>query len=339
MTKIFQRREGVVFLILVAVIVAIGLANPSFLQASTLLSILNTSLVLMLLATGVMFVILTRGIDVSVGAVMGLSAVVFGLVLNQGASLSLAIPVALVVGFGLGLINGVGVAIVRIPPFIMTLGSLAVYRGMMLILTGGSWIETIPQSIKTLAGAKVLGVNWVAIFTLTLLLVTTILLRRVRWARNFYAVGDNEDGAYMLGIPVRKTQMMAYALSGLFAGIAAVIFVGQIGFVPMQTGQGLELSAIAASVLGGVNLAGGVGAPISALLGALFLTVINSALVFLKVPAFWNDAVAGTILLVVVLIDFRIRVAVETQQRRHRASVRRESTAVMPPAMRLKESQ
>ncbi len=338
MTKFFRRREGVVFLILLAVILAIGAANPSFLKAPSLLSILNTSLVLMLLAMGVTFVILTRGIDVSVGATMGLSAVALGLTLNQGLPLPLAIPFTLLVGFGLGLINGIGVAIVRVPPFIMTLGSLAVYRGTMLLLTGGSWIETIPQSIKTMAGWKFLGVNGVAIFTLAVALVTTLLLRRLRWARNFYAVGDNEDGAYMLGIPVRATQMLAYALAGLFAGIAAVIFVGQIGFVPMQTGAGLELSAIAASVLGGVSLAGGVGSPISGVLGALFLTVINSALVYLKVPAFWNDAVAGTILLVVVLIDFRIRVAVEAQQRKHRASVRQESSVVMPPTMRLKET-
>ncbi len=338
MTKLLQRRETVVLLLLVALIVVIGLINPSFWEPKSLFSMLNTSLILILLATGEMFVILTRGIDVSVGAMMGLSAVVLGLALNAGVPLGLAIPLTLVVGFLLGAVNGVGVAFVRIPPIIMTLGALGVYRGMMLILTGGSWIETIPQNIKTLAGWKVFEVGAFAIATLLIVLLTTFLLRRIRRARYFYYVGDNEDGAFMLGIPVRPTQAVAYALSGLFAGAAAVIFVGQIGFVPMQTGYGQELNAIAAGVLGGINLSGGVGSPISALIGGIFLTVINSALVFLKVPAFWNNAIAGAILLIVVLVDFRVRVAVETRQRQQRASVRRETNMARQPSITPEES-
>lgn len=325
-------------LLLVLLIVVIGLINPSFWDPKSLLSMLNTSLILILLATGEMFVILTRGIDVSVGAMMGLAAVVLGLALNAGVPLWLAIPLALLVGFGLGMINGIGVAFVRVPPIIMTLGALGVYRGMMLILTGGSWIETIPQSIKTLAGAKLAEVSVFAITTLLVVLLTTLLLRRIRQARYFYYVGDNEDGAFMLGIPVHRTQAIAYALSGLFAGMAAVIFVGQIGFVPMQTGYGQELNAIAAGVLGGINLAGGVGTPVSALIGGLFLTVINSALVFLKVPAFWNNAIAGAILLIVVLVDFRVRVAVELRQRQQRANVRREANAAAPQSLLSEES-
>lgn len=338
MTKWLQQREVVVLALLVALIAVIGVINNSFLEPKSLLSMLNTSLILMLLATGEMFVILTRGIDVSVGAMMGLAAVVLGLALNAGMSLWLAIPLTLLVGLALGAINGVGVAVVRIPPIIMTLGALGVYRGAMLILTGGSWIETIPQSIKTLAGMKVFEVSVFAIATLLIILLTTFLLRHIRQARYFYYVGDNEDGAFMLGIPVRPTQTVAYALSGLFAGAAAVIFVGQIGFVPMQTGYGQELNAIAAGVLGGINLSGGVGTPISALIGALFLTVINSALVFLKVPAFWNNAIAGAILLIVVLIDFRVRVAVEARQRQQRAHVRHETSATIQPLLSPEEA-
>jgi len=145
-----------------------------------------------------------------------------------------------------------------------------------------------------------------------------VLTHRLKQARYFYAVGDNEEGAYLLGIPVKLTKFLAYSLAGLFAGAAAVVFVAQIGVVPMQTGSGQELRAIAANVLGGVNLAGGVGSPVSALVGAIFLNVIDSMLIFLKVPGYWNDAVAGAILLVVVLIDYRIRQTLNAQQRQER---------------------
>ncbi len=320
--RLIRHREALVLLILVVLVVLVGAVNPSFLQAATLLSILNSSLILILVSIGETFVILTKGIDVSVGASMGLSAVILGVSLNAGVPLPAAILLALATGVLAGLVNGVGVAFFKVPPIIMTLGTLGTYRGLMLIITGGSWIETIPQNIKSMAGWKVLGVSVFAWTTFAIVAAVAVLLQRIKQARYFYAVGDNEEGAYLLGVPVQKTLMMAYALAGLFAGLASVIFVAQIGFVPMQTGNGLELRAIAASVLGGVNLAGGVGSPVSALVGGFFLTVIDSILVFLKVPAFWNDAIAGLILLVVVLIDYRIRVSIDAQQRRARARVR-----------------
>jgi len=164
--------------------------------------------------------------------------------------------------------------------------------------------------------------------TLAIAIATTLLMKRIKQARYLYAVGDNEEGAYLAGIPVKTTQFWAYSLAGLFAGIAAVIFVAQIGFVPMQTGAGQELKAIAAVVLGGVNLTGGIGSPISALVGGLFLTTIDSVLIFLKVPAYWNNAIAGAILLIVVLIDFRIRQTLEAGLRLARAQSRADNAAI-----------
>ena len=163
--------------------------------------------------------------------------------------------------------------------------------------------------------------------TLVLAVVTTLVLRRFKQARYFYAVGDNVEGAYLLGIPVRATTFAAYCLAGLFAGAAAVVFVAQIGFVPMQTGNGQELKSIAADVLGGVSLAGGVGGPMSAVIGALFLTAVDSMLIFLEVPGYWNNAVGGAMLLAVVLIDYRIRRSVAEQQRRARAQAMTQTRA------------
>ncbi len=319
----WRRQETVVLLILFLLVVVIGIVNTAFLKTSSLLGIVNSSLILILVGTGEMFVILTKGIDVSLGAIVGLSAVILGTALNAGIPLPIAIILTLLTGSLAGALNGVGVTVFRVPPIIMTLGTLGVYRGLMLIITGGSWIETIPQNIKSMAGWSVFGVSVFAWFTLIITIVTTYLLFRVKQSRYLYAVGDNEEGAYLVGIPVKLTLFTAYTLAGFFSGIAAVIFVAQIGFVPMQTGSGLELKAIAAVVLGGVNLVGGVGTPVSALVGGLFLTTIDSILIFLKVPAFWNNAIAGGILLLVVFIDFRIRQAINTQQRHARMQINR----------------
>lgn len=318
MRHLLQSREIVVALILLGIILLIGFINPSFLKPDSLLAVLNSSLILMLISIGEMFVLLTRGIDVSVGAITGLSAVILGTALNANVPIPMAITLALLVGLAGGLVNAIGIIYFKVPPIIMTLGTLGIYRGTMLIITEGSWIERIPQAYKSLASSSFGGIKLFIWITLIIVITVTVLTRRLKQARYFYAVGDNEEGAYLLGIPVKLTKFLAYSLAGLFAGAAAVVFVAQIGVVPMQTGSGQELRAIAANVLGGVNLAGGVGSPVSALVGAIFLNVIDSMLIFLKVPGYWNDAVAGAILLVVVLIDYRIRQTLTVRQRQER---------------------
>ncbi len=322
MNRILRSREALVLILLFALVGLIGAINPNFLRARTLLNVVNSSLILVLIAIGEMFVVVTGGIDVSVGAITGLSAVILGTSLNAGVPLPLAILLTLLTGLVAGSVNSVGITFFRVPPIIMTLGTLGVYRGLMLIITGGSWIETIPPNIKAMAGWSLLGVRVFAWAVLLIAILVTLLVRRLRQARYLYAVGDNKDGAYLLGIPVKATLFAAYALAGLFAGAAAVIFVAQIGFVPMQTGNGQELKAIAAVVLGGVNLTGGVGSPISAVIGAVFLTAIDSMLVFLKVPGFWNNAFGGAILLIAVYVDYRIRRTLDARQRQIRAQVR-----------------
>ncbi len=335
--RLGQKQETVVALIFVALVLVIGVINPAFLKKASLNSMLNNSLILIVVSIGEMFVILTRGIDVSVGAIMGLSAVILGITLNAGLSLPLAIVLALATGTAAGMVNGVGIAVFDVPPIIMTLGTLGIYRGLMLIITGGSWIETIPHNIKAIAETRLFGLGAFAWMTFLVVIITAWLLAHLKPSRYFYAVGDNEEGAYWAGIPVKWTLFVAYTLAGVFSALAAIIFVSRIGFIPMQTGSGIELKAIAATVLGGVNLMGGVGTPVSALIGGLFLATVDSVLVFLKVPAFWNNAVAGAILLIVVTIDFRVRQMIEDRQRAARAQNRIDAIAVSPSQMRVEE--
>ena len=320
MMRILKSREFLVLVLLVAMILAVATVNKAVLRPMTLINIVNSSLFLMLLAIGQMFVVLTRGIDVSVGAIAGLAAVIFGFALNAGIPLPLSMILALLTGLAGGMVNGVGVAWVGIPPIIMTLGTLGAYRGLMRVLTGGSWIESIPQNIKSFAVTRYLSVPLMVWAMVVVVIVVALLLWKLKPARYFYAVGDNYDGAYLLGINVKMTRFWAFALSGFFAGAAAIVFVGQIGFVPMQTGNGQELKAIAAVVLGGVSLMGGTGSIWSAVIGALFLTAVDSMMIFLEVPGSWNNAVAGFVLLAVVVFDFLIRRAVRNRRLAARAA-------------------
>lgn len=320
MKRILKSRELLALALLVVMILAVSTVNAAVLRPITLINIVNSSLFLMLIAIGQMFVVLTRGIDVSVGAIAGLAAVIFGLALNAGIPLPLAMLAALATGLACGSFNAAGIAVFGVPPIIMTLGTLGAYRGLMRVLTGGSWIESIPQSIKSLAVTRYLSVPLMVWAIAVLVIILAILLSRIKAVRNFYAVGDNREGAYLLGINVRATEFIAYALAGLFSGAAAIVFTGQIGFVPMQTGSGQELKAIAAVVLGGVSLMGGTGSIWSAVIGALFLTAIDSMMIFLKVPGSWNNAVAGTVLLAVVVFDYLIRRTVRNRQLAMRAA-------------------
>jgi len=316
--RLLRSREALVTLLLVALIVVTGLFNPNFFKFGSIVEIFNASLTLVLIALGEMFVILTRGIDVSVGAVAGLSAVVLGTTLNLGWPVGAAVLAAVATGTLAGMFNAVGVTALRVPPIIMTLGSLGIYRGLMRIITGGSWIENLPQAIKEPNLWSFAGVPFFVWATLALLALTAWATLRLRVARYFYAVGDNESGAYLLGLPVRWTQFAAYTLAGTFAALAAVVFTSQIGFVSMNAADGFELKAIAANVLGGVSLTGGVGTPLGAAVGALFLTAVHSMLIFLGVPGIWDNAFAGVILLAVVYVDYRVRQTLEVRRRQAR---------------------
>ncbi|EEW24071.1 ABC transporter permease subunit [Rhodobacter ferrooxidans] len=327
MMRILKSREFLVLVLLGVMILGVATVNRAVLYPITLINILNSSIFLILLAIGQMFVILTRGIDVSVGAIAGIAAVIFGFALNGGVPLPLAMLAAMLTGVLAGAVNAVGVVLVGIPPIIMTLSTLGIFRGLMRVLTGGSWIEQVPQSIKAMSVTRVLSVPILVWATAAVIIVAAILLARIKAARSFYAVGDNREGAYLLGLNVAGTEFAAYALSGLFAGMAAIVFVAQIGFVPMQTGQGQELKAIAAVVLGGVSLMGGTGNIWSAVIGALFLTTVDSMMIFLHVPGSWNNAVAGAVLLAVVVADYLIRRTVRNRQLVLRAAELRRADA------------
>ncbi|HEL6220742.1 autoinducer 2 ABC transporter permease LsrC [Klebsiella pneumoniae] len=315
MKTLLKNRELSAFFAIVALFVVLVALNPAYFSLQTLAMIFSSSQILCLLALGATLVMLTRNIDVSVGSTVGLCAIAVGVALNNGYGLATAIAFALAIGALAGAFNGLLVVGLRIPAIVATLGTLGLYRGVMLLWTGGKWIEGLPDSLKSLSEPAFIGVSPLGWLVLALLLAGGWLLLRTAFGRDFYAVGDNLAAARQLGVAVNRTRMLAFTLNGMLAACAGIVFAAQIGFVPNQTGSGLEMKAIAACVLGGISLLGGTGTLLGAFLGAFFLTQIDTVLVLFRLPAWWNDFIAGLVLLGVLVLDGRLRQALARHQR------------------------
>ena len=315
MKTLLKNRELSAFFAIVALFVVLVALNPAYFSLQTLAMIFSSSQILCLLALGATLVMLTRNIDVSVGSTVGLCAIAVGVALNNGYGLATAIAFALAIGALAGAFNGLLVVGLRIPAIVATLGTLGLYRGVMLLWTGGKWIEGLPDSLKSLSEPAFIGVSPLGWLVLALLLAGAWLLSRTAFGRDFYAVGDNLAAARQLGVAVNRTRMLAFTLNGMLAACAGIVFAAQIGFVPNQTGSGLEMKAIAACVLGGISLLGGTGTLLGAFLGAFFLTQIDTVLVLFRLPAWWNDFIAGLVLLGVLVLDGRLRQALARHQR------------------------
>ncbi|HBQ0254616.1 autoinducer 2 ABC transporter permease LsrC [Klebsiella pneumoniae] len=315
MKTLLKNRELSAFFAIVALFVVLVALNPAYFSLQTLAMIFASSQILCLLALGATLVMLTRNIDVSVGSTVGLCAIAVGVALNNGYGLATAIAFALAIGALAGAFNGLLVVGLRIPAIVATLGTLGLYRGVMLLWTGGKWIEGLPDSLKSLSEPAFLGVSPLGWLVLALLLAGGWLLSRTAFGRDFYAVGDNLAAARQLGVAVNRTRMLAFTLNGMLAACAGIVFAAQIGFVPNQTGSGLEMKAIAGCVLGGISLLGGTGTLLGAFLGAFFLTQIDTVLVLFRLPAWWNDFIAGLVLLGVLVLDGRLRQALARHQR------------------------
>lgn len=257
-------------------------------------------------------------LDVSVGSITGMCAVLLGMLLNAGYSLPVACVATLLLGLLAGFFNGVLVAWLKIPAIVATLGTLGLYRGIMLLWTGGKWIEGLPAELKQLSAPLLFGVSAIGWLTIILVAFMAWLLAKTAFGRSFYVTGDNLQGARQLGVRTEAIRIVAFSLNGCMAALAGIVFASQIGFIPNQTGTGLEMKAIAACVLGGISLLGGSGAIIGAVLGAWFLTQIDSVLVLLRIPAWWNDFIAGLVLLAVLVFDGRLRCALERNLRRQK---------------------
>jgi rhamnose transport system permease protein len=301
--RFLVRPEAPALAFLAVLLVAFTLANDRFLTASNLESIVDSVAVLGVIALAVNQVILCGEIDISTGSMLGLCAIAAGAVALSTGGILLPLLAGVAVGGLAGALNGALVTLGRIPAIIVTLGMLYALRGVILLLTGGTWITGVPEATRVLGTGKVLGISVPVIILFGLFVVMELVNRHSTWGRNVFAVGGNRRAARFAGLPIDRTRFIAFMLVGAFVGTASMIYLGRAGSVQTNTGVGLELQAVAAVVIGGTSIAGGRGSALAALTGALLIGVILNGLILLGVPGIWQDAVLGGLILLAVATD------------------------------------
>ena len=301
--RFIARPEAPALVFLAVLLVVFSLSSDKFLSGSNLESILTSVAVLGTIALAVNQVILTGEIDISTGSMMGLCAVAAGAVATSAGGLILPLLSGVAVGALAGAVNGLLVTAGRIPSIIVTLGMLYALRGVILLVTGGTWITGIPDEARVLGTGSVLGISVPVLVLLVLFVVMEAVSRHSTWGRNVFAVGGNRRAARFAGLPIERTRFLAFVLVGVFVGIASMIYLGRAGSVQTNTGTGLELQVVAAVVIGGTSIAGGRGSTLAALTGAVIIGVILNGLILLGVPGIWQQAVLGALILLAVATD------------------------------------
>jgi rhamnose transport system permease protein len=306
---LLKQREPLLAAMIVLLVVAVGLRAPAFLSAGSLANVVTDSTLLVMLALTQMLVIVTRGVDLSVASNLALSGMVAAMLGAHvpGLPLPLIVLAAVATGLALGLVNGWLIGQLELPPIVVTLGTMSVYRGAVFVLSGGAWVSAhqMPPHFIAFPLDSLLGLPhlvWIAAATVA---VMAWVARGTRFGRDLYAIGNAPQCAGYIGIPSHQRLLWTYALSGAVAGLCGYLWVARYAVAYTEIAYGFEFTVIAACVIGGVSIGGGVGTVLGAVLGALFLTVIGNALPVLQVSPFWQSALTGLVILVAVLINAR----------------------------------
>jgi len=300
-------RETSIFIFIVLIIAVVTLRSPYFLNVDNFRDILLDIAILIMVSIGQMMIIITRGFDLSVGSGIGLSAMAIGMFITQHWGLP---PwAAVLMGIGLGLLmggfNGFAVTVGRVPPVIVTLGTLSIYRGLVYVVSQGAWVnaDELPPVFKEFTLQPILGIPALIIFAVVVALIFYYFLNHTRTGRQIYAVGSNPAAAQLAGIRVNRIIFLVFALSGALYGMAGVLWVSRYANAANNTGMGWELQSIAAAVIGGVSVFGGTGTVPGVLLGSFLLGIINNAVNLVGISPFWKQVFYGVVILLAVIAD------------------------------------
>lgn len=304
--SIAKSRTKFLFLLLIVEVVLLSFSSPYFLNVSNLVEITQFGAILMLLALGESLVILggREGIDISIGALLSLSGVVFGLVVKAGMSIPVATVITLLTGFILGSLNGVMISYMGMPALIVTLGTQYVFSSLALYLTGGVPISGFPETFKKLSLESTFGIpNQILFVVIPVTIVVMILIYKTKFGRRVYLMGTNPEAAKFTAINERKTSFIIYAISGVLASLGAIVNNSWLMTARADAGSGLELQAITVAVLGGIAIEGGSGHLSGVIMAVLIITMMNSGLQIANVNSVWQLAVLGLILILAVVFN------------------------------------
>ncbi|MBN8998792.1 MAG: ABC transporter permease [Rhizobiales bacterium] len=311
--RFLLRREMGILVVIILFCLFVGILRPRFLSLDTLRVMLLLVPLIMIAAMGQMLVIVARHVDLSVGSTLGFSAMMTALMFKfqPGIPWYLGFVVAIGIGAVLGLINGITIVMFRLPAIIVTLGTLYLYRGLTFIASGARQIDRqfVPGPLKAMsANAPTYAVPWILIIAAVVVLLTYWFANHTRMGRQVYALGSNPVAAPLRGISVTAVTLTVFSISGALAGLAGIMYASRWGFVnPSNTGWGFEFQVIAAVVIGGVSINGGVGSVFGVVLGVLLLGCVSSALPLLNIPGTVQSAIYGLVIIVALVIDQTVR--------------------------------
>lgn len=302
--SIYKSSSFGVVMILLGMCIAMSLATDRFLTFDNLFSVFRSFSFVGIMAIGMCLVIIAGGIDLSVGSVFAFAGVISALAMTDwGMPVPVAFLIGAVAGIVFGLLNGILITKLKLPPFIATLGTLSVARGLSYALSGGYPIPNIPESFKFIGIGYVGPIPTPVILLVILGIIFSLLLNKTIIGRRIFAVGGNEEAARVSGINTHKIKIIVYTLSGLLAAIAGMATVARLGVGQSTAGIGYELDTIAAVIIGGASVSGGVGTVLGAILGAAIMGVLKNGLVLLNVSAYWQQTVIGTVIILAVTLD------------------------------------
>lgn len=299
------KREILVFLATIILGVVFTVLNPNFLMWRTMLTIFQQMVLNGLLAVGIMFTILTGGIDLSIGCTFAIVGIAVANCCVRGMNPFIAIIIGLAVGVVLGMFNGFLVTNLKLQPFIATLGTMSLYRGIAYVVTGGAPVTNVPDSFRNIFNGQMPGgIRYYVIVMVVVFIIAHVILSKTRTGDYLYAVGGNEEAAKLSGVNVIKTKYIAYIASGACTAVAGLVMLASLGSAEATAGIGYETNAIAAAAIGGTSMAGGRGTALGTFFGALLLAVLKVGMVVINVDSFWQYVVTGLIIIVASYFEF-----------------------------------
>ena len=316
MKKFLLNRDFILFAIICIGLISVGFANPLFITPSSISDVLTDTSILIILALSQMIVILIRAIDLSVASNLALSGMLISLLSTVYPELPVYYFIALscIIGTILGVLNGVSIAILKVPFIVTTLGTMSIYRGLIYFVSDGKQVYSseFSEDFLDLIHFKFLSLSFLFWLAVAVFIIFYILLNHTRFGRNLYSLGGNPDAAKYIGINENKYIILAYSISGLFAGLCGYLWVARYSVASTQIAIGFELTVISACVVGGISVMGGVGTVLGCLLGALLIGLIRNALPAVDISQFWQLAISGAIILLAIIINTK------TEQRKEK---------------------
>jgi ribose/xylose/arabinose/galactoside ABC-type transport system permease subunit len=288
---------------LIALIAVIGAINPVFFSGENIINNLRTTAYVYVIGIAMTFVLISGGIDLSIAPVVGLSGILASMAVVSGVPVPIAILFGIAFGASIGLINAVIIVKLNLPSFIVTLGTMYMVKGAILIITQGAPVFPLPDYFNIIGNGDLFGVPYIIIVVLALAVIAHIALRRTRYGRSVYAVGGNPETARLSGINTDFVRMSVYFLTGIAAAISGIFMAARLGSAQPISGTGYEMLAIASVIIGGTSMFGGSGSVVGTAIGALMMTIISNGLILMSVSAYWQNLVVGAVIILAVGVD------------------------------------